>query len=81
MPLLDKHRILTQVGGHNMDVVKLSPALCVTEEDIHWFLQAFDEVMVDCHRFPGPVWEIGSRLVKHALRQTPSAEASAPPSP
>ena len=74
MPLLDKHHILSQVGGHNMDCIKLSPALCVNEKDIHTFLQAFDEVVADCHRFPGPIWEVGSRLAKHALRGSKKAK-------
>ncbi len=67
MPLLDKHRVLTQVAGHNMDIVKLAPALSVTEKDIRDFMKAFDDVMTSCHKFPGPVWDVGSRLAKHAL--------------
>jgi ornithine--oxo-acid transaminase len=67
MPLIDKHYVVTQVAGHNMDVVKLLPALCVTENDIRDFLKAFDAVMDDCHRLPGPIWEVGSRLAKHAV--------------
>ncbi|MCB0308875.1 MAG: aspartate aminotransferase family protein [Bdellovibrionales bacterium] len=69
MPLLDKHKILTQVAGHNMDTIKLSPALCITEKDVNRFLLAFDDVMEACHRFPGPVWEIGTRLARHALKK------------
>ncbi|MFH1263249.1 MAG: aspartate aminotransferase family protein [Pseudomonadota bacterium] len=79
MPLLEKHHILTQVGGHNMDVIKLSPALCVTEKDITRFLTAFDDVVGACHRFPGPVWDVGTRLVKHALRGTRKGEAVVEP--
>jgi acetylornithine/succinyldiaminopimelate/putrescine aminotransferase len=77
MPLLEKHHVLTQVGGHNMDVIKLSPALCVTEADIRKFLAAFDDVVAMCHRFPGPVWDVGSRLVKHALGKPGQAETTA----
>lgn len=74
MPLLEKHRILTQVGGHNMDVIKLSPALCVTEADIRRFVSAFEDVVAACHRFPGPVWDVGTRLAKHALRGSSKSE-------
>src|SRR5262249_32846819 len=69
MPLIDKHHILTQVGGHHVDIIKLSPALCVTEADILQFIQAFDQVLEDCHTFPGPIWEVGTLLAKHALKQ------------
>ncbi len=77
MPLIDKHHILTQVGGHNVDIIKLSPALCINEQDIRDFLVAFDQVVADCHKFPGPIWEVGSLLAKHALSQrNHSADAS-----
>ena len=67
VPLLSKHRILTQVTGHNCDIVKLLPPLCITEKDINHFLTAFDDVMNDCHRFPGGAWEVGKELAKRAL--------------
>ena len=69
MPLLSDHHILTQTGGHAMDTIKLSPALCVDQSDIQRFLDAFESVLKACHRFPGPVWEVGSRLVKHSLQR------------
>ncbi|MCB0326224.1 MAG: aspartate aminotransferase family protein [Bdellovibrionales bacterium] len=69
MPLMDQHSILTQVAGHNMDVIKLSPPLCLDTEDVDYFLSAFDQVMEDCHRFPGPIWDVGSRLVRHSLKK------------
>ena len=31
MHLLDKHRMLTQVAGHQVDIVKLIPPLTITE--------------------------------------------------
>jgi len=68
MPLLDTHRVLTQVAGHHIDVIKLIPPLVMTESDCDWFLQAFDDVMQKLHRFPGPVWEAFSNIGKHALR-------------
>lgn len=77
MPLLDRHHVLTQVAGHNMDTIKLAPALCVNEQDIKDFLVAFDQVVEDCHRFPGPVWDVGTRLVKHALKGSAEPTLSA----
>lgn len=67
VPLLSKHRILTQVTGHNCDIVKLLPPLCITKEDVDYFLKSFRDVMEDCHRFPGGAWEIGKELAKRAL--------------
>jgi len=34
IPLLDKHRIITQMAGHNIDVVKLLPPLVISESDV-----------------------------------------------
>ncbi|MHC4947196.1 MAG: aspartate aminotransferase family protein [Planctomycetota bacterium] len=67
IPLLDDHRVLTQVAGHEIDVVKLIPPLVIDEADVRWFLDAFAPVMDALHQFPGPVWEILKKLGKHAV--------------
>jgi len=76
MPLIDKHHVLTQVAGHNQDTIKLAPPLCIHKGDVTEFLSAFDAVMQDCHKFPGPIWEVGSRLTKHALKGKKEAEVN-----
>lgn len=72
MPLLDRHRILTQVAGHRTNVVKLIPPLIISEDDAKWFLDAFEQVMADVHKFPGPVWgvlkDLGAMAVTHRAR-------------
>ena len=45
-----------------MDVIKLLPTLVINREDAEHLVHAFDQVMGACHRFPGPVWEVGKRL-------------------
>jgi ornithine--oxo-acid transaminase len=72
VPLMSKFRILTQVGGHNIDLVKLLPPLIITEEDVESILEAFDQVIADCHKFPGAAWEVGMTLAKRALSGTRS---------
>lgn len=67
IPLLDDHRILTQVAGHHIDVVKLIPPLVISEDDVRWFLAGFEQVMLKLHQFPGPVWELMKKLGKHAM--------------
>ena len=54
IPLLDKHHIITQVAGHHIDVIKLIPPLVISAEDVKWFLTAFEDVLVQMHKFPGP---------------------------
>jgi ornithine--oxo-acid transaminase len=69
IPLMDKHRIITQVAGHAIDVIKLLPPLVITEADAQWFLTAFEEVMVQMHKFPGPAWDVLTGIGKMALTQ------------
>jgi ornithine--oxo-acid transaminase len=58
IPLLDKHHIITQVAGHHMDVIKLLPPLVIGDKDVTWFLTAFEDVLAQMHRFPGPAWDV-----------------------
>ena len=77
LPLMDDHHIITQVAGHHLDVVKLIPPLVITEADVKWFLDAFEDVMRKLHQFPGPVWEVMKKLGKHAMTRR-SREPVAP---
>src|SRR3954449_3231726 len=65
--MLSKHRILTQVAGHAMDVVKILPPLIIGEAEVDKFVTALDDVLTECRKFPGPMWEIGQNFVRHAL--------------
>jgi acetylornithine/succinyldiaminopimelate/putrescine aminotransferase len=68
MPLLDKHHILTQVSGSHGDIIRILPPFIITDEDIQYFVNALDDVLTECHKLPGPMWEMGTNLVKAALR-------------
>jgi len=67
IPLLDKHHIITQVAGHHIDVVKLLPPLVINEDDVNWFLTAFEDVLTQMHKFPGPAWDVLTDIGKMAL--------------
>ncbi len=69
IPLLTDHRILAQVAGHHIDVVKLIPPLVVNAGDIDAVIAACDAVIGACHKFPGPVWEVGKRLSQQAMKK------------
>lgn len=51
-PLFHEHRILCQVAGHRMNVVKALPALVVEEDEIKRFACALDEVIERAERLP-----------------------------
>jgi ornithine--oxo-acid transaminase len=45
VPLFTKHRILSQVAGHDLAVLKGLPPLVLTERDIHDLVTALDDVI------------------------------------
>ncbi|MDH6136180.1 ornithine--oxo-acid transaminase [Kitasatospora sp. MAA4] len=67
VPLLQRHRILTQVSGDHLEVIKLIPPLIITEREVDRFVDAFTEVMDDAHRGSGLMWDFGRTLVKQAV--------------
>ncbi len=70
VPLMMDHKILTQVSGHGRDIIKLLPALVFDQNDADRFLNSFEEVLAAAHRFPGPIWEVGSRLAKAMVKHS-----------
>jgi ornithine--oxo-acid transaminase len=71
-PLFHRHRILTQVAGDNMNVVKLLPPLIAGQEEVDYFVGALDDVLADAHRNSALLFEFGKTLAKSALRREPS---------
>jgi len=51
-PLFSKHRILTQVAGHNMAVVKVLPPLVVSDADVEEFAGALRSTIASARRMP-----------------------------
>lgn len=68
IPLFKNHRILSQVSGHGLNIVKLLPPLVITRQDEARIVSAMDAVIADCHRVPGSVWELGRNIAGHALK-------------
>lgn len=68
IPLFKEHRILTQVAGHGMNVVKLLPPLNLTQKDRDWIVSAFDQTIADTHKVPGSIWSLGKTLASHAIK-------------
>ena len=68
VPLLSKHRVLTQVAGHHMDVIKILPPLIIGEKEVDHFVNALDETLTACRQFPGPVWELARNTARQILK-------------
>ncbi|MGF1678525.1 MAG: aspartate aminotransferase family protein [Candidatus Methylacidiphilales bacterium] len=67
-PLLQNHRILAQVAGHHMDVVKILPPLIIGEKEIGRFVNGLEDTIQQLGKFPGPMWSFGANLVKAAVK-------------
>jgi ornithine--oxo-acid transaminase len=60
VPLFSQHRILTQVAGHDMAVVKILPPLMIAEADLDEFVDSLRATVKRARRMP-------SSLTKFAL--------------
>jgi ornithine--oxo-acid transaminase len=67
VPLFTRHRILTQVAGHGMNVVKILPALGVSDEDLDRFVDALDDVLTRAERVPRAAARFAIDVASHAL--------------
>ena len=65
--LFQKHRVLTQVSGDFMEVIKLIPPLSISEQEVYLFRDAFTDVMQEAHKGSGLMWDFGRTLVKQAI--------------
>jgi ornithine--oxo-acid transaminase len=61
VPLFSEHRILSQVAGHRVNVVKGLPPLTISEDDVDWFATALDEVV-------GEAQKMGRAMTSFAIR-------------
>jgi len=61
VPLFADHRILSQVAGHNVNIVKGLPPLTIGDDDLDWFVGALDDVV-------GSAQKLGRAMTGFALR-------------
>jgi ornithine--oxo-acid transaminase len=68
VPLFTKHRILSQIAGHHMHIVKFLPPLIIGQEDRHWIASACETTIAEAHQVGGAVWDLGKQLAGAAIR-------------
>jgi len=54
--------------------MKILPPLIIGEREVDLFVTALDDVLTECRKFPGPMWEIGQNFVRHALGSKRSSD-------
>jgi acetylornithine/succinyldiaminopimelate/putrescine aminotransferase/nucleoside-diphosphate-sugar epimerase len=73
IPLHRDHGVITMASGKN-DVVKLLPALTITETEVRSFLTAFDAVLGDLHGPASRNWGVVREIATTTLRRQFSRE-------
>ena len=52
VPLFGEHKILTQVAGHDSNVIKILPPLVLSETDVDWFVEALNATLGRAQKLP-----------------------------
>jgi ornithine--oxo-acid transaminase len=68
VPLFHEHRILCQVAGHRMNVIKALPALVVEESEIRRFAAALEQVVAQAQHMPLALTRFGGRMLRGLAR-------------
>jgi ornithine--oxo-acid transaminase len=68
IPLFTEHRILSQVAGHGLNVIKAIPPLVLGEEDVDRFVDALDTVLAEAERIPRAAARFALKLAFASVR-------------
>ena len=66
--LMDNYKIITQVTSHEVHAVKLLPPYIVNEEQIDFFVKAFDETLTSAANPTGSLMKFGKRLIEASIK-------------
>jgi len=66
IPLHRDHNVITMAGGKN-DVIKLLPALTITEDEVNLFLERFEQVLSDVHGSSSHNWGVVRQIATATL--------------
>ncbi len=72
IPMIEDHRILSQVAGHGLPVLKLTPPLTLTRSQADRFAEALVAVLERAHGNLGPGMVLLKRLTTNVIRPTRS---------
>jgi ornithine--oxo-acid transaminase len=67
VPLFGRHRILTQVAGHGLNVVKILPPLTVEEDELHRFVDALEDTIARAEHVPRAAARFAFDVASHSL--------------
>ncbi len=68
VPLFHEHKILVQVAGHRMNVIKALPSLMISEQEVRRFAAALEEVVAGAQRVPRAMARFGVQMARGTAR-------------
>jgi acetylornithine/succinyldiaminopimelate/putrescine aminotransferase len=68
-PLFHEHRILTQVAGHRLNVLKILPPLTIAEDELRRFADALEGVIAKARRIPRAMVRTALRTSANIVRR------------
>jgi ornithine--oxo-acid transaminase len=75
VPLFSEHRVLIQVAGHAMNVIRAMPPLVLSEEDVAWFADALDATVAQARRMPSAMTRFALKAARAGLGKKAKAPA------
>ena len=69
VPLFQEHRVMTQVAGHNLNVIKVLPPLVFSASDLDWFVGALEQTLEGAQK-------LGRSAVGFALKMAAAGAAA-----
>jgi ornithine--oxo-acid transaminase len=75
VPLFSEHRVLIQVAGHAMNVIRAMPPLVLSEQDVDWFVGALDATVAQARRLPSAMTRFALKAARAGLGKTAKAPA------
>ena len=69
VPLFTDHRVLSQVAGHGLNVIKGLPPLVLSEEDVDWFVEALDATLAAAQKLPRATARFAFRAARAGVRR------------
>jgi ornithine--oxo-acid transaminase len=67
-PLFSRHRILSQVAGHKLAVIKVLPPLVISDEDVEYFVESLHATVKRARHVPTSLTRFAAGAAKSVAR-------------
>jgi ornithine--oxo-acid transaminase len=78
VPLFHDHKVLCQVTGPQMNIIKGLPALVIEEQEIRHFAAALEDVIASAEHTTAAMVRLGWRMARHHSRERWSRRSPSP---